>query len=173
MKSDMVKPFVIGMLALQALTVALLWLLDAFSIQATAAFAFLLAANVMVFAIVAHVYRTTKDETTEAEAPAHVVDSPAPAQIVGISPEYRQKRAGTALPRSVHLGVPIGSMLVLLAFAFTISLPANGAPIPVQSTLYFIPIYVAIVIILVFGSMYLFKAVMEKDVPQAEYSSHP
>ncbi|MDA4113529.1 MAG: hypothetical protein OK474_05750 [Thaumarchaeota archaeon] len=171
MKSDMVKPFVIGMLALQVLTVALLWLLDAFSIQATAAFAFLLAANVMVFAIVAHVYRTTKDQTTEAGSPAPAAGSP--AQIVGIAPEYRHEKSGTVLPRSVHLGVPIGSMLVLLAFAFTISLPANGAPIPVQSTLYFIPIYVAIVIVLVFGSMYLFKAVMEKDLPRTEYSSHP
>jgi hypothetical protein len=77
MKSDMVKPFVIGMLALQALTVALLWLLDAFSVQATAAFAFLLAANVIVFAIVAEVYRTTKGETPGAEAPAHATESPA------------------------------------------------------------------------------------------------
>ena len=78
MKSDMVKPFVIGMLALQALTVALLWLLDAFSVQATAAFAFLLAANVIVFAIVAEIYRTAKDEATGAEAPAHAVDPPVP-----------------------------------------------------------------------------------------------
>ena len=169
MKSDMVKPFVIGILALQAVTVALLWLLDAFSVQATAAFAFLLAANVMVFAIVAHVYRTTKDDTAGDDAPA-IADSPVPAQIVGMPPEdARQERATTALPRSVHVGVPIASILVLLAFAFTISLPPNKAPIPVQSTLFFIPIYVAIVIVLVFGSMYLFKAVMDKDVPHAEY----
>jgi hypothetical protein len=63
--------------------------------------------------------------------------------------------------------VPIASILVLLAFALTISLPANKAPIPVQSTLLFVPIYITIVVVLVFGSMYLFKVVIEKDVPTA------
>ena len=53
------------MLALQAVTVALLWLLNAFSVQATAAFAFLLAADVMAFALIAHVYRTAKDDAAE------------------------------------------------------------------------------------------------------------
>jgi hypothetical protein len=70
MKSESVKPFVIGMLALQVVTVALLWLLDAFSVEATAAFAFLLAANVMAFALVAHVYRTSREDGGDAEATA-------------------------------------------------------------------------------------------------------
>lgn len=69
MKSDTVKVFVIGMLALQAVTVALLWLLDAFSVEATAAFAFLLAANVMAFALIAHVYRTANDDRANSEGP--------------------------------------------------------------------------------------------------------
>ena len=166
MKSDMVKPFVIGVLVLQAITVALLWLLDAFSVQATAAFAFLLAANVTVFAIVAHVYRTTKDETTGAPAQAATTSSPVPAQAVGVPPEVaRPATAYSALPRVVHIAVPIGSLLILLAFAFVLSLPPDRAPIPVETTLYYIPIYVAIVIVLVFASMYFFKALMDKDVP--------
>ena len=70
MKSDMARPLVIGLLALQAVTDALLWLLNAFSVQGTAAFAFLLAGNVMAFAVIAHVYRTTKDDASGAEAPA-------------------------------------------------------------------------------------------------------
>ena len=80
---------------------------------------------------------------------------------------HGEAAAPAALPRSVHFGVPIASILVLLAFAFTIALPANRATLPVQSTLLFIPIYLTIVIVLVFASMYLFKAVMEKDVPSA------
>ena len=163
MKSDMVKPFVIGVLVLQAITVALLWLLDAFSVQATAAFAFLLAANVTVFAIVAHVYRTTKDETTRTSAQA-TTSSPVPAQAIGVPAEVaRPATAYSALPRIVHIAVPIGSLLVLLAFAFVLSLPPYTSSIPVESTLYYIPIYVAIVIVLVFASMYLFKSVMDKD----------
>jgi hypothetical protein len=58
------------MLALQAVTVALLWLLSAFSIQATAAFAFLLAADVVAFAAVAHVYRTSEDGRSRPEGSA-------------------------------------------------------------------------------------------------------
>jgi hypothetical protein len=77
-----------------------------------------------------------------------------------------------ALPRIVHFGVPIASILVLLAFALTISLPANKAPLPVQSTELFIPIYLVIVVVLVFASMYLFKAIMEKDVPTASLAEH-
>ncbi len=70
MKSDTVKVFVVGMLALQAVTVALLWLLNAFSVQATAAFAFLLAADVMAFALIAHVYRTAKNDAADPDGPA-------------------------------------------------------------------------------------------------------
>jgi hypothetical protein len=74
MKSSTLRTFVVGMLALQAAAVALLWLLSAFSVQATAAFAFLLAADVMAFAVVAHVYRTSKDDGTGPE------DSATPAR---------------------------------------------------------------------------------------------
>jgi|HubBroStandDraft_2_1064218.scaffolds.fasta_scaffold251911_3 hypothetical protein len=85
-------------------------------------------------------------------------------------PENKEKPAQqpaheyiSVLSRSVRIAVPIGSILVLIAFAFVLSLPPNTAPIPVQTTLIYIPIYVAIVIVLVFASMYLFKSIMDKD----------
>jgi hypothetical protein len=66
----------------------------------------------------------------------------------------------------------IGSVLVLLAFAFTISLPADKAPTTVRYPLsLFTPVCVVMVIALVFGSMYLFKAVMDKDVSRADLNS--
>jgi hypothetical protein len=85
---------------------------------------------------------------------------------------HGEAAAPAALPRSVHFGVPIASILVLLAFAFVIASPANKAALPIQSTLFFIPIYITIVIVLVFASMYLFKAIIEKDVPSAG-DEHP
>jgi hypothetical protein len=77
------------------------------------------------------------------------------------TPEQDGRVYHPTLPRIVHIGLPIASLLVLVAFAFVLSLPPNTAPIPVQTTLYYIPIYVAAVIVLVFGSMYLFKAIMD------------
>jgi len=69
MKTDTAKTLVAGMLALQALTVALLWTMNAFSVQGTAAFALLLAGNVTAFAVVVHVYRTAEDGTRKEEEP--------------------------------------------------------------------------------------------------------
>jgi heme/copper-type cytochrome/quinol oxidase subunit 2 len=85
-------------------------------------------------------------------------------------PENKEKPAEqhghaytSVLSRSVRIAVPVGSLLVLLAFAFVLSLPPNTAPIPVQTTLIYIPIYVTIVIVLVLASMYLFKSIVDKD----------
>jgi hypothetical protein len=61
MKTEMARLLVVGLLALQVVVVVLLWLLDAFSVQATAAFALLLAADVIAFAVVAQVYRTSEE----------------------------------------------------------------------------------------------------------------
>ena len=90
------------------------------------------------------------------------------------SSEHRAA-GGAALPRVVHIGIPIASALVILAFALTLALPADqsgfspaGVPLAkadaFTSTVFFIPIYITIVIILVFASMYLFKTFVEKDV---------
>jgi len=72
-------------------------------------------------------------------------------------------RAADSLPRAVHYAVPALSILILLAFASMAFFPSNSAALPVQSTVLFIPIYLAIVVFLVFASMYIFKAVVEKD----------
>jgi hypothetical protein len=79
------------------------------------------------------------------------------------SMEQHRHSYTSVLPQMVRIAVPIGSLLVLLAFAFVLSLPPYTSPIPVESTLYYIPIYVAIVIVLVLASMYLFKSIMDKD----------
>lgn len=75
-----------------------------------------------------------------------------------------QKTPGRAvLPKMVHMGIPIASALIIMAFALTLALPANHSTLPVQSTVFFIPIYITIVIILVFSCMYIFKEFVEKD----------
>jgi hypothetical protein len=61
MKTEMARLLVIGLLLVQVVVVAMLWLLEAFSIEATAAFALLLAGDAMAFAVVVHIYRTAGD----------------------------------------------------------------------------------------------------------------
>jgi ABC-type uncharacterized transport system permease subunit len=86
-------------------------------------------------------------------------------------PAHNQGAAPSVLPRMIRIAVPIGSVLVLIAFAVTALLPSNHGPVPTQSTLFFVPIYLAIVIVLVFASMYIFKRVMEEDVtPEGHWS---
>jgi hypothetical protein len=85
------------------------------------------------------------------------------------SMEQHRRAYISVLPQMVRIAVPIGSLLVLLAFAFVLSLPPYTSPIPVESTLYYIPIYVAIVIVLVFASMYLFKTLIDKDPAEGTY----
>lgn len=84
-------------------------------------------------------------------------------------PSQPQASGSPALPPIVHIGVPIASALILLAFALAALAPANEATLPVQSTIFFVPIYIAIVIVLVFASMYLFKELVDKDVPSARH----
>jgi hypothetical protein len=85
------------------------------------------------------------------------------------SMEQHRRAYTSVLPQMVRIAVPIGSLLVLLAFAFVLSLPPYTSPIPVESTLYYIPIYVAIVIVLVLASMYLFKTLIDKDPAAGTY----
>lgn len=70
---------------------------------------------------------------------------------------------GPALSRAIHIGIPIASIVVILAFAVVTFLPANKNTLPVESTTFFIPIYLTIVVVLVFGSMYLFKRLMDTE----------
>ncbi len=86
-------------------------------------------------------------------------------------PAHNKGAAPSVLPRMIRIAVPIGSILVLIAFAATALLPSNQGPVPTQSTLFFVPIYIAIVVVLVFASMYIFKRVMEEDVtPEGHWS---
>lgn len=75
-----------------------------------------------------------------------------------------------ALSKAIHYGVPIASVIVLIAFAVTLSLPADKSVFPETTTALFVPIYLTIVVVLVFGSMYLFKRLM--DTP-ATYELKP
>jgi len=148
---------------LQAVAVALVWLLDAYSDESTAAFALLLAADVMAFAIVAHVYRVARTGGPSPAAAGPAARSGAEAAATPVPASAGPSPPRGALPRAVHYAVPALSILILLAFASMAFFPSNSAALPVQSTVLFIPIYLAIVVFLVFASMYIFKAVVESD----------
>jgi hypothetical protein len=68
-----------------------------------------------------------------------------------------------ALSRAIHVGIPIASFIVILAFAVVLFLPSDRSTIPPESTLLFVPIYLTIVVVLVFGSMYLFKRLLDTE----------
>jgi len=68
-----------------------------------------------------------------------------------------------ALSRTIHMGIPIASVLVILAFAAVMFQPPYKGNLPTESTLIFIPVYLTIVVVLVFGSMYLFKRLMDTE----------
>lgn len=78
-------------------------------------------------------------------------------------PSEQKRTGGAVLPKMFHIGIPIASALIILAFALTLALPANQSTLPAESTVFFIPIYITIVIILVFSCMYIFKEFVEKD----------
>jgi hypothetical protein len=67
-------------------------------------------------------------------------------------------RPGQALSRGIRLAVPIGSILMLLLIAMTIALPSD-------ITTLFIPVYIFMVVVYVFSSIFLFKTVMDKETP--------
>jgi flagellar biosynthesis protein FliQ len=78
-----------------------------------------------------------------------------------------QAHSGSAVPealsKTIHFGIPIASILLVLAFAVTTFLPANKSTLPVESTTVFIPVYLTIVVVLVFASMYLFKRLLDTE----------
>jgi len=88
---------------------------------------------------------------------------------------YSGSEVGRALSRTIHIGIPIASILVILGFVYVVVQPADKSTLPAESTTWFIPIYLVIVCVLVFGSMYLFKRVMdteEETAPATEAPSH-
>jgi hypothetical protein len=68
-----------------------------------------------------------------------------------------------ALSKAIHFGVPIASIIVLLAFAAVLFLPTDKTTLPVETTTIYIPVYILIVVVLVFASMYLFKRLMDAE----------
>jgi hypothetical protein len=187
-KSDSAVSFVIAILGLQVVATALMWYLDVLSTLSTEVFAILLAASLLGFAIVLQVYRTpemverTSGPSSSPAAQAPVASpasapaaAPAPAsmsvavtQTTSAAPALSTPPSGNALPRMIHYVIPIASVLLVLAFAVTPFLPADKSTLPAESTLLFIPVYLAIVIILVFASMYLFKRLMDtEETPEA------
>lgn len=74
-----------------------------------------------------------------------------------------------ALPRIVHIGVPIIAAVILFVFGATVLLPANKAPLPEQTTLFFVPMYLVVVVGVVLSCLYLFKTFFEKEVRTTEH----
>jgi len=167
MKSDSARTFAVVMLILQAAATALLWILDVLSVETTAAFEVLLAADLIAFAVVLQIYRNPS--SVESEEPAAQPAAAPPAAAGAPTAPASQIEAGqqasvvSALPRIIHVGLPIASFLVILVFAVVTFLPSEKSTLPPESTTLFIPIYLSIVVMLVFGSMYLFKRLLDTE----------
>jgi hypothetical protein len=179
MKSDAIVPFVVLMLLLQAAATAFLWILNVLSVETTDTFAVLLAANLIAFATIVQLYRnpgrpepeSNSDDVPAAPATTGAAPSTAqvpsavhpPTQVASSEPSMPESPGFAALPRIIHIGIPIASALVILAFAIVTFLPPNKTTLPIESTTFFIPIYLMIVVVMVFGSMYLFKRLMDAE----------
>lgn len=82
---------------------------------------------------------------------------------------HHEGTSHNALPRIVHITVPIIAALVLLVFGATVLLPANKAAFPEQTTLFFVPLYLVVVVGVVFSCLYLFKTFFEKEVRTTDH----
>ena len=67
-------------------------------------------------------------------------------------------RSAPALSRNVRLAVPLGSVLMLLLLTVTTSMPGDVKTL-------FIPVFLFMVVVYVFASIYLFKTIMDKETP--------
>lgn len=87
----------------------------------------------------------------------------------GEHPAHQDSAVPEALSKTIHIGIPIASIIVLLSFAIVLFLPADKNAIPPTSTQIYIPVYLTIVVVLVFGSMYLFKRLLDAEVTTQEH----
>lgn len=157
MNRDNTRPFIIGLLVVQVAISASLWVLDAISVDSTAAFALLLAADVVVFGVICHVYFFSDSEAADEavsgaatgirEVQAHETP-PVPSQPLFDTPSVTSRR--------LRLAVPLFSALTLVVLAVLV---ASGQ----GTTLVFIPIFLAMVVVYVLASIYLFKVIIEKE----------
>lgn len=67
-------------------------------------------------------------------------------------------QSATALSRNMRLAVPVGAILMLLLLGLTISHPGDVTSL-------FVPVYIVMLIVYVFTSIYMFKTVMDKETP--------
>jgi hypothetical protein len=170
-KSDNVKLYVTIVLVLQAASTVVLWFLNVLSVQSTATFEVLLAANLVAFAIIVQAYRNPDSIGGSSGRPAEAQQSgTTPTESHGeAGPAHAQRPMGAALSPLIHTAIPILSIVVLFAFAVVLFLPANEAAIPPTSTELYIPVYLIIVVTLVLGSMYLFKRLMDAETDSATH----
>jgi len=64
----------------------------------------------------------------------------------------------TALSRNLRLAVPVVSVLMLILLGTVIYLPTD-------ITHLFVPVYVLMVVVYVFTSIYMFKTLVDKETP--------
>lgn len=182
MKTDQVTRYVLLILILQVASTAALWVLNVLSVSTTTAFELLLAANIGAFGIVLQAYRNPDSIAGPTKVPAQTAQAPPPstAPAQAQSPPKTETRVAheeqhisapsrPALPPGIHIAIPILSIVVLFAFALVLFQPADKNAIPPTSTQIYIPVYLVIVVLLVFGSMYLFKRLMDAEEPEASH----
>jgi hypothetical protein len=157
MNRDNTKPFIIGLLVVQAGVSVSLWILNPLSSTSTTAFALLLAADVVVFGGICHLYFSVDDQDAErtmfgaAPVPETVEaheTPPVPPQPLFDMPSVTSRR--------VRIAVPVFSIITLLSLA---ALVASGE----GTTFVFIPVFLTMVIVYVLASIYLFKTMYDKE----------
>lgn len=83
--------FVTGLLLLQVLTVTVLWALNVVSVPTTNAFALLLAANLVVFATISHIYRISRGSRTNLDHPPRTPLDVSDSGVARPHPDGRHK----------------------------------------------------------------------------------
>jgi hypothetical protein len=163
MRSDN-KPLLIGLIVVQAAISASLWVLNAISVDSTAAFALLLGADVLIFAGVCHFAFFTEEDEAERAMPiapisAYATDDEAGLQRAKEGPHPTQPlvQMPTVLSRNLRLAVPASSIAMLVLLSVLVG-SGQGTTADL-----FIPIYIFMVVVYVLASIYFFKALMERD----------
>lgn len=161
------RPLVLGLLVVQAAVSAALWVLNATSINSTAGFALLLAADLIIFAFVCHLSFFSEEEEAERAMPVAMAVS----YVQDDAQEHHEEpirtqpllELPTVLSRNIRIGVPVFSVAMLLLLS---TMVASGR----GTTDVFIPIFVLMVCVYVLSSIYFFKALLERDKATAAVS---
>ena len=111
-----VVSFVTGMLFLQVLATSALWGLNPLSVSTTNAFALLLAANLIVFATVLHMYRGAKDYTSEPGSVPSGSNGSSTSDATGDSRFYMRSLVSFSLVSLLFIAVAVGAGAAFLYF---------------------------------------------------------